>query len=102
MKACAPVAAACGNSIHPSWYGPSRRAKRARARPTGRRHVVTRSDVDDAAARIRPWARRTPVMAGDDPDVWFKLEYLQHTGSFKARGALNRLLAAREAGELDP
>jgi threonine dehydratase len=41
-------------------------------------------------------------MAGDEPEVWFKLEYLQHTGSFKARGALNRLLAARETGELDP
>ena len=34
--------------------------------------------------------------------VWFKLEYLQHTGSFKARGAFNRILAAAEAGELGP
>ena len=31
-----------------------------------------------------------------------KLEQLQHTGSFKARGALNRVLAAAERGELGP
>jgi threonine dehydratase len=31
-----------------------------------------------------------------------KLELLQHTGTFKARGAFNRILAARERGELDP
>lgn len=33
--------------------------------------------------------------------VWLKCEFLQHTGVFKARGAFNRLLAARERGELD-
>jgi len=27
------------------------------------------------------------------PGLWFKLEYLQHTGTFKARGMLNRVLA---------
>jgi threonine dehydratase len=30
----------------------------------------------------------------------FKLELLQHTGSFKPRGAFNRLLSAKERGEL--
>lgn len=30
-----------------------------------------------------------------------KLEFLQHTGTFKARGAFNRMLAARARGELD-
>jgi threonine dehydratase len=34
--------------------------------------------------------------------VALKLEHLQHTGSFKARGALNRVLAAAERGELGP
>jgi threonine dehydratase len=34
--------------------------------------------------------------------VALKLEQLQHTGSFKARGALNRVLAAAERGELGP
>ena len=30
--------------------------------------------------------------------MWLKLEQLQHTGSFKARGALNRILSAAEQG----
>jgi threonine dehydratase len=32
---------------------------------------------------------------------WFKLEYLQHTGTFKARGAFNRIISASEDGSLD-
>lgn len=32
--------------------------------------------------------------------AWLKLEQVQHTGSFKARGAFNRILAAAEHGEL--
>lgn len=32
--------------------------------------------------------------------VWFKCEFMQHTGTFKARGALNRILASKERGEL--
>jgi threonine dehydratase len=32
--------------------------------------------------------------------VWFKLEYLQHAGSFKTRGMLNQILAAAERGAL--
>ena len=35
-------------------------------------------------------------------EVALKLEQLQHTGSFKARGALNRVRAAVERGELGP
>lgn len=33
--------------------------------------------------------------------VWLKCEFMQHAGVFKTRGAFNRLLAARERGELD-
>jgi threonine dehydratase len=33
---------------------------------------------------------------------WFKLEYLQHTGTFKARGAFNRIISASDEGSLDP
>ncbi|GAA2622583.1 serine/threonine dehydratase [Streptomyces axinellae] len=33
-------------------------------------------------------------------ELWFALEFLQHTGSFKARGARNFLLAHREQGTL--
>jgi threonine dehydratase len=63
--------------------------------------MLTAEDVSAAAARLAGAVRTTPVIASDWPGVWFKCEYMQHTGSFKARGALNRLLAAREAGELD-
>jgi threonine dehydratase len=53
----------------------------------------------DAAQRIRPYVRRTPLdeslalsqMGGDR--VFLKLENLQHTGSFKLRGATNKLLS---------
>ncbi|MGZ5417230.1 MAG: pyridoxal-phosphate dependent enzyme [Nocardioides sp.] len=57
-----------------------------------------RSDVVEAAARIGSGARRTPVIEVDGEElgvagrVILKLELLQHTGSFKARGALNNVL----------
>jgi len=52
-------------------------------------------DVQHAAERIAPHARRTPVLRAnvDGRPVVFKLEHLQRTGSFKLRGALNALLA---------
>jgi threonine dehydratase len=53
-----------------------------------------------AAARIAPHVRRTPVIEVDGADfglsdvrLVFKLEYLQHAGSFKTRGAFNSLLS---------
>lgn len=70
--------------------------------------MITRADVQAATHRIADRVRRTPV-AEVDPgtfapagQVWLKLEFMQHTGSFKARGAFNRILAAAEAGELPP
>jgi threonine dehydratase len=68
--------------------------------------MITRADVDQAAARIDGLIRRTPILeadAGTFPGpVWFKCEFMQHTGTFKARGALNRILACQERGELRP
>jgi threonine dehydratase len=61
-------------------------------------------DIDAAAARIVPYALRTELRALPlhGADVVAKLECLQHTGSFKVRGAANRLLtldpAVRERG----
>lgn len=58
------------------------------------------ADIHAAYQRIRPHIRRTPVLAtergtfGHDGPVSFKLEFLQHAGSFKARGAFNSLLGA--------
>lgn len=58
-----------------------------------------RSDVVEAATRIGAGVRRTPVIELDGAEVgvagrvFLKLELLQHTGSFKARGALNNVLS---------
>lgn len=60
--------------------------------------LPARADIDEAAARIRAGIRRTPVLELDGAEVGvagrvvLKLELLQHTGSFKARGALNNVL----------
>jgi threonine dehydratase len=55
--------------------------------------------VHATAARIGPHIRRTPVIEIDGADLGlpevrlvFKLEYLQHAGSFKSRGAFNNML----------
>ena len=51
-----------------------------------------------AATRIRPHIRQTPLEPSADlgresgGPVFLKLENIQHTGSFKVRGALNRLI----------
>jgi threonine dehydratase len=69
---------------------------------------VDRADIEDAARRIRGHVRRTPVQVVEAGDPWLpaggwlKLELLQHTGTFKPRGAFNRILSAQERGELDP
>ena len=52
--------------------------------------------VNDAAARLDGHIRRTPVIQSSDlwqAPVALKLEQMQHTGSFKARGAFNTLLS---------
>jgi threonine dehydratase len=64
--------------------------------------VLTRDDVLAAQARTLAFVRRTPSLAGGvGLDVTLQCEFLQVTGVFKARGAFNRQLAARERGELD-
>lgn len=62
--------------------------------------VPTRDEIEEAASRIAPFVRRTPVVALE-PGAFrvpgrlvLALEQLQHTGSFKVRGAFNRLLRA--------
>ena len=55
-------------------------------------------EINTAAQRIRDHIQVTPVMQtrgfGLDHTVELKLEHMQHTGSFKARGAFNTLLGA--------
>ena len=62
-------------------------------------HPVTRARIEETARRIAPHVRRTPSLrlaAGDlgltGTDLVLKLEFMQHTGSFKARGAFANLL----------
>jgi threonine dehydratase len=60
--------------------------------------LIVRDDVEAAADRLGDRVRRTPSVVLDarpfGTPVALKLELLQHTGSFKARGMLNRLLVA--------
>ena len=61
--------------------------------------TVSRDEVLAAARRIDGRVRRTPVLQVS-PTLMFKLELVQHVGSFKPRGAFNRLLSAKEQGTL--
>ena len=64
----------------------------------GTLRVPTYEDVTAAAQRLSPYVRRTMLLRSPALDervqapVWLKLENLQVTGSFKARGAFNALL----------
>lgn len=68
--------------------------------------AVTPADITAARRRTAGHLRQTPVLhleAGElavPTPVVLKLELLQHTGSFKARGAFNRILCALAAGEV--
>jgi len=55
--------------------------------------AVTREQIAATEPLIRPYVRRTPVIA--DGNRVFKLELLQHSGSFKARGAFTNLLTRK-------
>ena len=61
-------------------------------------------DVRAAAGRLAGIARRTPLLSGTPLDeltggrVLLKLESLQRTGSFKIRGAYNRLVQLDDRG----
>jgi threonine dehydratase len=58
--------------------------------------MASRQDITAAAERLRLHVRRTPlVAAGPGDETLFKLELLQHTGSFKPRGAFNFVLSHR-------
>lgn len=65
--------------------------------------------TERTAGHIRP-VTVAPVVSGapdtvragsEEPyELWYALEFMQHTGSFKARGAQNFIQAHREAGTL--
>jgi threonine dehydratase len=60
---------------------------------------ITRETIAATETAIRPYIRRTPLVVADMSDfgqaprkLTFKLEMLQHSGSFKVRGAFANLL----------
>ena len=63
--------------------------------------MITRQDIAGAHQRIAPHIVRTPLMdvrlPGIAQPVTLKLECFQHSGSFKARGAFNSLIASDTA-----
>jgi threonine dehydratase len=60
-----------------------------------------RAEIEQARQRITNYVRETPIIHleegvwGLEASVTLKLELLQHTGSFKPRGAFNRMLSAQ-------
>ena len=66
----------------------------------------TLADIQATRQRIDPYIVQTPVwhwrnrditeIVGNDTQVHLKLELFQHTGTFKARGAINNILSLDE------
>ena len=68
---------------------------------------LTLKDIQDAQERLGGVVLRTPLIFShtlsrlSGQEVYLKLENLQTTGSFKLRGAVNRLTLLKERGEGD-
>ena len=67
--------------------------------PSSNTDLITKDLIAETHRLIQPYIRRTPVLAANLEDfglaplpVWFKLEFLQRSGSFKIRGAFANLL----------
>ncbi|HVW92166.1 MAG TPA: threonine/serine dehydratase [Devosia sp.] len=67
---------------------------------------ITPAAIEAAYALTRPHVRETPILEAAAADfglagqpITFKLEFLQVSGTFKARGAFNNLLTRGEAGQ---
>lgn len=61
--------------------------------------AVCLDDIKAASERLAPYVKRTPILRAEKLDddlgceVYFKPECLQKTGSFKIRGATNKILS---------
>jgi threonine dehydratase len=66
--------------------------------------MILREEIEAAYRRIEPHVRQTPVIAlagdslGIDAPLTLKLELMQHTASFKVRGAFNSLITLEDGG----
>ncbi len=67
---------------------------------------LTLNEIEFAHGRISPHVHETPVMTCTKLDqmselkLFFKCESLQKTGSFKARGACNAILKAKQSAKV--
>ncbi|TDM13417.1 bifunctional threonine ammonia-lyase/L-serine ammonia-lyase TdcB [Macrococcus bovicus] len=66
-------------------------------------HIVNIGDIEAAKARIKPYIRETPMIQSMylsqnvvKGNVYLKLENMQYTGSFKFRGANNKINSLTE------
>ncbi len=65
--------------------------------------MVTKETIEQAHQRIKPYIHKTPVMTSHGVDeragcsLFFKCENFQKIGAFKARGAMNAVLALSDA-----
>lgn len=63
---------------------------------------ISINDIKDASSRLKPYIHRTPLLRAEKLDdllgcvTYFKPECLQRTGSFKIRGATNKILTMTE------
>lgn len=61
--------------------------------------MINVKNILEAHSRLKPYVLETPLVhslafsQATGAKVWLKLENLQHTGSFKVRGALNKLVS---------
>lgn len=68
--------------------------------------MVGIKDVEDALKNIRPFIHKTPLIHSNsfskliNADVYLKAENLQKTGSFKVRGAFNKLTQIKSGEHL--
>lgn len=68
--------------------------------------IQNKQNVAKAYNRIKDYLHKTPIIKSEvlnsmlDADIYFKIDSLQKTGSFKVRGALNHLLQLKEENRL--
>jgi threonine dehydratase len=60
---------------------------------------VSLSEFRRVRARIQPYVRSTPIVPSEFPQLFLKLENLQHTHAFKVRGAFARVTEIVNSGD---
>jgi threonine dehydratase len=67
---------------------------------------LTKKHLEDARSRIEPFINQTPLLSNSwinnqcSCKIWFKCENFQKTGSFKVRGAANKICNLKKASSI--